>query len=145
MHAIVRSTGVFHRPSLDLPTTLRIVVGLVWLAGAAWNLLVTWRMDDPYGWLADAARVAPWRWFFAEVVEAHRMLWTALLIMGETVLGVLTLGRRRWARLGLAAGALFSAALFSFGTPYTLMMGPYALLLAWLWRHEVHRSAKSRM
>lgn len=145
MHDTLRFTGVFRRHSLDLPAMLRIAVGLIWLAGAAWNLLVTWQMDDPYGWLADGARVAPWRWFFAEVVEAHPLPWTALLIMGEIVLGVLTLGRRSWARLGLAGGALFSAALFSFGTPYTLMMGPWALLLAWLARHDLHRPRRSRM
>jgi hypothetical protein len=119
---------------------LRIGVGLVWLAGAVWNLVVTRRMADPFGWLTAGSRVAPWRWFFGEVVEPHRSGWTALLIMGETALGALTLARRGWARLGLMGGALFSVLLVSFGTGYTLMMGPYALLLAWLARHDYRRS-----
>ena len=118
----------------------RLAVGLIWLGGAAFNLLVTWRMADPFGWLAEGSWLAPWRWFFGEVVGAHPAPWTALLIAGEIGLGVLTLGRGTRARLGLAAGALFSVFLFSLGTSYTLMMGPYALLLGWLARHEYRRS-----
>jgi hypothetical protein len=132
-----------------LPTTdavprpveiLRIGVGITWLAGAVWNLLVTRHMADPFGWLADGSWVAPWRRFFGGVVAAHRSFWTTLLIVGETALGVLTLARNGWARSGLIGGAVFSATLFSLGTSYTLMMGPYALLLAKLARHEFRRS-----
>lgn len=119
----------------------RIVVGLIWLAGAVWNLTVTLRMADPFGWLAEGSWFAPWRWFFGDIVQSRPAFWTVLLISGEAALGALTLARHGWARLGLAGGALFSIALFSFGTSYTLMMGPYALLLAWLARHQYHRSA----
>ena len=118
----------------------RIVVGLIWLAGAVFNLVVTRRAADPFGWLAEGSWFAPWRWFFGEVVDADRAFWIVLLIAGEAALGVLTLGRGNRARLGLAGGALFSFFLFSLGTSYTLMMGPYALLLAWLARHEFGRS-----
>jgi hypothetical protein len=119
---------------------VRIGVGLVWLAGAVWNLTVTLRMDDPFGWLAEGSWFAPWRWFFGDVVEAHPPFWIALLVVAEAALGALTLGRGNRARLGLAGGALFSAVLFSFGTTYTLIMGPYALLLGWLARHEYGRT-----
>ena len=102
---------------------------------------MTSRMAEPFGWLADGSWFAPWRWFFSEVAGAHHAFWIALLVAGEAALGVLTLGRGSWARLGLAGGALFSLVLFSFGTSYTLVMGPYALLLAWLARHRFSRSA----
>lgn len=118
----------------------RIVVGFIWLAGAAFNMLVTWRMADPFGWLAEGSRFAPWRWFFGEVAGAHPAFWTALLIAGEIALGVLTLGRGDRARLGLAGGVLFSLFLLSLGTSYTLIMGPYALLLGRLARYRYGRS-----
>jgi hypothetical protein len=97
-------------------------------------------MADPFGWLANGSRLAFWRWIFGEVVMPHRSFWTAMLIVGETALGVLTLARGGWAKLGLLCGTLFSAALFTFGTTYTLIMGPYAFLLAWLARHQFGRS-----
>ena len=129
-------------PSSSRATEIaRIAVGLIWLAGAAFNLLVTWRLADPFGWLAEGSWFAPWRWFFGEVAGARPGFWIALLVAGEVTLGTLTLGRGRWARLGLAGGALFSIFLFSLGTTYTLMMGPYALLLAWLARHRFSHNA----
>ena len=39
---------------------------------------------------------------------------------------------------GLAGGALVSAVLCSFASPYTLVLGLFALLLAWLVRGD-HR------
>jgi len=144
LHQFVQLPRPYRRPFPDLVTILRVTVGVIWLAGAAFNLLVTTRMEEPYGWLADGARIAPWRWFFAEVVAEHPLGWTALLIAGEVGLGVLTLGPRRRALIGLVAGALFSGAIFSFGTSYTLMMGPYAVLLAWLAWNETSRSPIDR-
>jgi hypothetical protein len=112
----------------------RIVVGLIWLAGAVYNLLVTLRMPRPFEWL-EASPVPLYRWFFTDVAGDRPALWTVALVAGETALGLLTLARGGWARLGLAGGALFSLFLVSLGTVYTLMMAPYALLLAWLaWR-----------
>lgn len=141
MNIVVRVAHVRHPAPPSVAVIARIAVGLMWLAGAAFNLLVTLRMANPFGWLADGSKVTAWRWFFGDVVETHlTWLWIALLIAGETALGVLTLARHGWARLGLAGGALFSVVLFSFGTSYTLMMGPYALLLAWLARYQYCRS-----
>jgi hypothetical protein len=138
-HAAI-SPQVFRRSHFDAATFLRIAVGGIWLAGATWNAFVTWNMTDPYGWLADDARVAPWRWFFSEVVQSQPEFWTALLVAGEIALGLLTLGRGHWAKAGLIGGALFSIMLVSFGTPYTLMMAPYVVLLIWLYRHEARYS-----
>lgn len=135
---------VRHRSGADGVAVARIAVGGVWLAGAAWNALVTRRMEDPYGWLADGSPVPVYRWFFGDVVSAHPTSWTMALAVGEASVGALTLRRGRWARLGLAGGALFSALLFSLATPYTLMMGPYALFLAWLARKEQRRSQVAR-
>ena len=113
----------------------RIVVGLIWLAGAVFNILVTLRMPQPFQWL-EASPVPLYRWFFTDIVGDHPALWTLLLVAGETALGLLTLARGGWERLGLVGGALFSLFLVSFGTVYTLMMAPYALLLVWLTRRD---------
>ena len=117
---------------IDGDAIVRKVVGGIWLAGAVFNTGWTLRQDAPYTWLEES-RVPVYRWFFGEVAAANPAPWTIALIAGEVALGVMTLSRR-WGRLGLIAGAAFSAFLFSLATPYTLMMGGYAVLLAWLAR-----------
>lgn len=116
----------------------RVIVGLIWLAGAAWNALVTIRMARPFEWL-EASPIPVYRWFFSDVAGANPRVWTLALVAGEVALGVLTLARGRWSSVGLAGGALFSLFLFSLGTVYTLMMGPYAALLGWLARRDAAR------
>lgn len=116
-------------------TTTRIAVGLVWIGGAIFNLLVTTRMDAPFAWLEESP-LRPWRWFFAEVVAPHALLWTLLLVAWELAIGVLTLARGSRARTGLAGGVLFSLFLVTLQPAYTWMMAPYALLLGWLARHD---------
>ncbi|MDQ2682392.1 MAG: hypothetical protein M3Y37_02585 [Chloroflexota bacterium] len=112
----------------------RTVVGTIWLAGAAFNLTVTRGLERPYEWLAEGSAVPVYRWFFGEVVAAHPVAWTVALALGEAALGVLTLSPRRWATVGLAGSVLMSLFLFSLMTPYTMMMGPYALLVLLLLR-----------
>lgn len=119
---------------------LRSVVGVIWLAGAVFNLAVTLQMNDPYVWIVEESCVAFWRRFFGEVVDENLLFWTVMLIIGEATLGVLTLARNGWAKAGLIGGAMFSAMLFFFGSVYTLVMGPYALLLVWLATHPFRRS-----
>lgn len=121
----------------------RIVVGATWLAGAIFNLLGTMRMSRPYDWLTESP-IPPYRWFFHNVVNAHPRRWTLLLAMYELAIGILTLGGGRRARIGLAAGSVFSAFLFSLATPYTLIMGPYAALLAWLARKNFLPALRGR-
>jgi hypothetical protein len=118
----------------------RLAIGLVWIAGAIFNLVVTMRMDAPFAWIEDSA-IRPWGWFFSRVVSPHAGFWIALLVIWEFGIGAMTLVRGRFARFGLAGGALFSAFLFSLWTPYTMAMGVYALLLAWLAPRRHERSA----
>lgn len=117
----------------DSSTLIRLATGLIWLAGALFNTLVILRMDDPWGWAARDAHLRPYRWFFSLVGKRPRF-WTIALILFETAIGCLTLGKGARARFDLIAGAAFSLFLFPILWPYTAMMGPYALLLAWLQR-----------
>jgi hypothetical protein len=125
---------------VDSRSIARAAVGGVWLAGALVNALVTYRMDAPYAWLADGSRIEPYRWFFGDVVGANPEFWTAALIVGEAGLGVMTLSRGRWTVWGLAGGAAFSALLVTFATPYTVIMGPYAIFLGWLAQEHLKRN-----
>ncbi len=117
----------------------RVAVGATWLAGAVFNLTVTRGMHDPYAWLAEGSAVPVYRWFFGDIVAANPTFWTVALALGEAALGVLTLAPGRLATIGLAGSAVASLFLFSLATPYTMMMGPYALfvlLLLWAHRHS---------
>jgi hypothetical protein len=71
----------------------RIAVGLIWLAGALFNAIVTMRMAESFSWLAEGSRFSIWRTFFKEAVTRHPRRWTMLLIAGEAALGLLTLGK----------------------------------------------------
>lgn len=126
------------RPRPDLKTTLRMVVGLIWIAGAVYNALWTLRHTEFFGdeGIARDATLPIYRWFFGDVVAAAPVAWTLLLIAGEVAIGVLTLGTGIRARAGLWGGILWSLWLFPMLWPYTIMMGPYALLLAWLARGD---------
>jgi hypothetical protein len=55
-------------------------------------------------------------------------------VIGELALGILALGKGTWARLGIAGGVAWSAVLFVLLPPSTLMMGPFAVAIAWLLR-----------
>jgi hypothetical protein len=127
-----------YRRSADI---VRVSVGLIWIAGAAFNAVWTLRHTDLYQGFVDDAPLPAVRWFFGEVVMAHPAIWTVLLIIGELALGILTLGKGAWARLGIAGGAAWSAVLFILLPPYTLMMGPFALAIAWLLRWDYPHSA----
>jgi hypothetical protein len=138
---MARSTD---RTSTTVVDIARIAAGCVWLGGAVFNASWTIRQSAPYEWLEEGT-LPPYRWFFSDVVGVHPVPWTALVIAGEFALGLLTLTQGRRARLGLAGGALFSALLFASASPYTLMMGPYALLLAWLaWKTSDDRDFHHR-
>jgi hypothetical protein len=121
---------------IDRDRIAPLVVGGIWLAGAAFNAISTLRQPDPYTWLEES-KVQPYRWFFGEVAGRNPSFWTLALIAGEIALGLLTIAGGKWTRLGLLGGTVFSLLLFSLATPYTMMMGGYAALLAWLaWRER---------
>jgi hypothetical protein len=116
----------------------RMAVGLIWVAGALFNAIVTLRVAQPYEAFAEDAHLWPYRWFFS-IVSDHPQFWTVLLIIGELLLGLLTLSKGIWAKLGLLGSVGWSLWLFPLLWPYTLMMGLCALVPLWLLRrsHDV--------
>ena len=123
---------------IDGKTIARMALGLTWIAGAIYNLVWTlWHPellgDEGFG--ANAS-LPVYRWFFGDVVGGAPAFWTVLLILGELGLGALTLARGVWAKAGLWGSVAWSLWLFPLMWPYTQMMGPFALLPAWLLRDE---------
>ncbi|HET8521786.1 MAG TPA: hypothetical protein VFL82_01055 [Thermomicrobiales bacterium] len=132
---------IFKRQPVTATDIARFAVGGIWITGAVVNAVWTIRQSAPYEWLAESP-IPPYRWFFG-IVGDHPSAWTAALIAGELTIGILTLIPGRWARLGLAGGILFSAALFASASPYTIIMGPYAVFLAWLiWKTRAPKQPK---
>jgi hypothetical protein len=127
-----------HRPQIDIRTVLRMLVGVIWIAGAIYNALWTLRHPELLGddGLARDASLPIYRWFFGDVVAQAPVFWTVLLIIGEIVIGVLTLSKGVMARAGLWGGVAWSVCLFPLMWPYTIMMGPFALLPLWLLRRD---------
>ena len=113
------------------------IVGGIWLAGAAFNAVATLRQPDPYTWLEESL-VRPYRWFFGEVAARDPSFWTLALVAGETALGILTLAGGKWTRLGLLGGSALQHLPVHVGDAIHMMMGGYALLLAWLARRAGH-------
>lgn len=118
----------------------RGMIALGWIAGALYNATSTVRHPEL---LADMFATSPlplYRWLFDTVAKPHLVFWTWMVVAGEMIIGILMLARGTWARLGLLGSMLWSAFLFPLSWPYTLMMGPYALLNAWLLRRTYDRS-----
>jgi uncharacterized membrane protein YphA (DoxX/SURF4 family) len=118
-------------------TVLRLVLGLIWIAGAvynaAWTLRNTSTFRDDFG---AESTFAPYRWFFDSIVGSAPAFWTVLLVLGETTLGLLLLGTDARARLGLVLSAVWSTFLTFMMWPYTLTTIPLLVVSAVLLRYE---------
>jgi hypothetical protein len=130
------------QPRIEMRTMLRMLVGVIWIAGVAFNALWTLRHPEFLGHegLARDASLGIYRWFFGDVVARAPTLWTVLLILGEIAIGTLTMSRGIRAKAALWGGVAWSLWLFPLIWPYTIMMGPFALLTASLLRDD-HRLA----
>ena len=124
------------QPRITTGTILRMAVGLIWIAGAIFNALWTLRQPELFGdqGFGRDASLPIYRWFFGEVVAQAPAFWTVLLIVGEATIGILTMSRGPLAKVGLWGSVAWSLWLFPMQWPYTIMMGPFALLPAWLLR-----------
>ncbi len=94
--------------ALFKPQAGRIVFGIFFLL-MAWGVNFPMMLYDPSLYpMAGANSFIPlYRWFFTEVLARYPVPFILLLIGFETAVGVLTLSRGRWVKLGLGLGALF--------------------------------------
>lgn len=128
-----------HRVSV--PFILRVLLGMVWIAGAIFNAVWTLpNADEALGDFGTTATFSPYRWFFDTVVGMSPAFWAVLLILAEVGLGILLLARDPWARIGLLLSVAWSTFLFFLIWPYTLSTVVFLVLAVVLLRYEHPRS-----
>jgi hypothetical protein len=127
---------MYARRHITLPFIFRIGLGLVWLAGAAFNAVSTLPHPETFrDDLGQNSTFAVYRWFFDSVVGSAPVFWSILLILAEVLLGILLLGRDPWARYGLILSTAWCVFLFFVIWPYTLSTVPLLALSVWLLRY----------
>lgn len=120
-----------------LPTAGRMLLGVIWIAGAIVNTIWTLPASfDAWASLGDDATFAGYRWFFSTVVGAAPDFMTLLLILGELTLGVMLLARDPWAEAGLVLSVIWSVFLLFIIWPYTLSTIVLLALSGWLLRYD---------
>jgi hypothetical protein len=94
--------------ALFKPQAGRIVFGVFFLM-MAWGVNLPMMIVDPTLYPAAGAHayIPFYRWFFTQVLARNPVPFILLLIAFETLVGVLTLSRGRWVKLGLGLGAAF--------------------------------------
>lgn len=131
------------------PHTARLVIGIFFLVMALGvNLGVT--LTDPGLFAAAGSRaLLPfYRWFFSEVLARWPLPFALALIVFETIVGGLILGKGRAVRLGLSAAVLFCLLLTPVGveelTAPLLTVSFFLLLRHNFPQPAFHRSAAAR-
>lgn len=94
--------------ALFKPNAGRIVFGVFFLL-MAWGVNLPMMLTNPNLYPAAGAHsiIPLYRWFFTQVLARNPVPFILLLIAFETAVGLLTLSRGRWVKLGLALGAIF--------------------------------------
>ena len=118
-----------------LRNIIEIGFGLLYLIGAIFNSLYTWRHGNEfYGSFADHAVLVPARQFVRKLVIPRQRLFTGMLIVFQLLVATSILSRGNLVEPGLIAGAVFcfSAALVSNtpGAAANLLMALVQMFLA---------------
>jgi hypothetical protein len=114
----------------------RLLLSLVFLAGAAFNVLVTLRHPESLRGFADLAILHVLRLLILEWVIPYATLLVVLLIAFEVMVGVLLLARGTAVRLGLLAAVAFFVALVPVVREYGVANLPFFLVALVLLRRE---------
>jgi hypothetical protein len=90
------------------PQAGRIIFGVFFLL-MAWGVNLPMMLYDPSLYPAAGAHafIPLYRWFFTQVLALYPVPFILLLIAFETAIGLLTLSKGRWVKLGLGLGMLF--------------------------------------
>jgi hypothetical protein len=111
-----------------------MMLGGIWIAGAAFNVFVTLpHASSSWNNLGENATFGPYRWFFDTVAGGAPAFWALIVIAGELLLGSLLRGRDPWARYGVILSVAWCLFII---WPYTLTTIPLLVLAGWLLRHD---------
>lgn len=135
---LVASTapGIRRRSAPPLALAGRILLALAFLAGAAFNALMTLRDPQSLRGFADLAMLDVLRRFILEWVLPYAIPFVFLLIAFEATVGVLLLVRGAAVRLALLAALAFYVVLIPVLREYGLANLPFLVLALTLLRHE---------
>ncbi len=127
------------------PQAGRVVFGVFFLL-MAWAVNFPMMLADPKLYIAAGANayIPFYRWFFTTILPWNPVLFILGLIAFETAVGLLTLHKGRWARLGLGLGALFCLLIAWIG-PEGLMMPSVAVAPLWMMRQNFPTSILERI
>jgi hypothetical protein len=97
---------------MDISNIFRIVIeigfGCLYLIGAIFNALYTWRHGEEfYGSFADKATLSSARQLIRRLVIPWARLFTSLLIAFQLLVAVSILSQDRLVEIGLLSGAIF--------------------------------------
>jgi hypothetical protein len=115
---------------------IEIGFGCLYLVGAIFNILYTWRHGEAfYGSFADKAMLGLAGQLIRQIVIPHHRFFTGLLIVFQLLVALSILSRGSFVEIGLLAGAAFSfGVVFVSNVPgaiANLVMSIVQLLLAW--------------
>ena len=125
---------------MDISDLIRNIIeigfGCLYLIGAIFNALYTWRHGEEfYGSFADKAMLGFSGQLIRRLVIPHARLFTGLLIAFQLLVAVSILSRGDLVEIGLLAGAAFAFGVVFVsnvsGAIANLVMGIVQLLLAW--------------
>jgi hypothetical protein len=123
----------------------RLALGVLYVVAGAVVHAVYLATGTSYATFADAAHILFVRTAWHAVVAPHQTFFIGLLMVFESVVGVLVLLGGRWARLGMAGILGMQACLLLFGwviTAFaTVMLVAVGLLLRAQLRHDRGRAA----
>jgi hypothetical protein len=112
---------------------IRILFGLVMLAGAAANAFMALTQPGIYAPFADMSFLSLYRTAWQSLVLPYLGAWLLLVVAFEVTMGVLLLSKGMWVRVGIVGTILFFLFLFPFwwagGAILTLVFAVILLLL----------------
>jgi hypothetical protein len=121
----------------------RTVVGGFFLSMGGVHLGIVAADAQFYRPFADQALFGFVRDGWADIFMAHPQAWGLAMVAGETMLGVLLLAGRRYAKLGWTGVIVFHLLLMLFGFAYGVWSIPALMLLVPLARADWPRSSTS--
>jgi len=95
--------------STTLRNFLEIGFGLLYLVGAVFNTVYTYRHGKEFfGSFAENAWFRPGKWFITKFVLPTPRIFTVTLILFQLLVGIAILSRGQFVSAGLLAGVVFS-------------------------------------
>lgn len=118
----------------------RVLWGLLFVASGVVNLTVTLPNPGFYRTFADLTFFPFYRWLILNIAIPNATLITALVIVFEFAVGVMTLSKGEWVRWGLVGTGVWVVFIAPAMGWYTIWSPVFLIIPALLMRHSYARS-----